>query len=253
MILTGTGTSMGVPMIGCDCPVCTSSDPKNNRMRTGVVVQNGEEKFLIDTPPELRIQLVRESVKMIDGVIFTHAHADHIMGMDDLRIFGFKRKKPVPLYCEDAVELSIRRTFSYAFDETLKKSLHSQPQLEFHEIGLSSFELCGLTVQPIRFIHGRLPVLGFRINDVAFCTDVSEIPDESWPLLEGLDVLILGAIRDQPHPTHFNIEQALEVVERVKPKQTFLTHVSHSLDYEETNARLPDGVELAYDRQVIAL
>ncbi len=253
MTLLGTATSMGVPMIGCECSVCTSTNPKDKRMRTGVVVQNGDSAFLIDTAPELRLQLVRESIKMIEAVVYTHAHADHILGLDDLRIFGFRRKQPVPLYCEDAVEETIRRTFSYAFDEAVQKSLHSKPMLTFQEIGRRSFELCGLTIQPIRLIHGRLPVLGFRINDVAFCTDVSQIPDESWPLLEGLRVLVLGAIHFDPHPTHFSIPQALEVAERVQPQQTYLTHISHYLGYEETNAKLPDGVELAYDQQVIAL
>lgn len=253
MTLLGTGTSMGVPMIGCDCAVCKSTNPKNDRMRTGVHIQNGSQGFLIDTPPEMRIQLVRDCIKSVDAVVYTHAHADHLMGLDDLRIFGFKRKDPFPLYCEDAVEATIRRTFSYAFDSESLHSLHSKPKLMFHEIGLHPFELCGLTVQPIRLIHGRLPVLGYRINDVAFCTDVSEIPEKSWSLLEGLRVLVLGAIRDEPHPTHFSIGQALEVVDRVTPRETYLTHISHSLEYDETNARLPAGVQLSYDRQVISL
>ncbi len=253
MTLLGTATSMGVPMIGCQCPVCTSNNPKDKRMRTSVAVQNGDSTFLIDTGPELRLQLIRESIEMIEAVVYTHGHADHILGLDDLRIFGFRKKQPVPVYCEDAVEETIRRTFSYAFDETVKKSLHSRPMLTFREIGLRPFELCGLTLQPIRLIHGRLPVLGYRINDVAFCTDVSQIPEESWPLLEGLRVLVLGAIHFEPHPTHFNIEGALEVVERLQPQQTFLTHVSHRLGYEETNLQLPDGVELSYDQQVIML
>lgn len=244
---------MGVPMIGCDCPVCTSTNRRNDRTRTGVLIENGERSFLIDTPPEMRIQLVRESVRMIDAVVYTHAHADHILGLDDLRIFCFRKKQPIPLYCEDVVEETIRRTFSYAFDEAMANSLHSKPKLFFEEIGLRPFELCGLTVQPIRLIHGRLPVLGFRINDVAFCTDVSEIPEESWPLLEGLRVLVLGAIRYESHPTHFNIEQAMAVVERVQPQRAYFTHVSHSLDYEETNASLPNHVELAYDGQKILL
>lgn len=253
MILLGTGTSMGVPMIGCHCDVCQSTNPKNDRMRTSVYVRNGDQGFLIDTPPELRLQLVREQIDVVNAVVYTHAHADHILGLDDLRIFGFRTKKPVPLYCEDVVEETLRRTFSYAFDEQSLKSLHSKPKLTFKEIGLNPFHVCGYKITPIRLIHGRLPVLGFRINDVAFCTDVSEIPEASLPKLQNLNVLILGAIRDEPHPTHFNTEQALEVVEQLKPKRTYLTHVSHSLEYEETNARLPDGVELAYDRQHIAL
>lgn len=247
LTLLGTGTSMGVPMIGCLCPVCTSTDPHNQRTRTGVFVRHGEQGFLIDTPPELRLQLCRERILNVDAVLYTHAHADHIMGLDDLRIFGFKRKEPVPLYCEPVVEESLRRTFSYAFDEPPIKSLHSRPKLEFHPIDQRPFDLCGLTIQPIRLIHGRLPVFGFRMGDVAFCTDVSEIPESSWPLLQGLDVLVLGAIRDEPHPTHFNIEQALAVVERLRPRQTYLTHISHSLDHAPTNARLPQGVQLAYD------
>ena len=253
LTLLGTGTSMGVPMIGCDCPVCTSTNPKNDRMRTGVAVRNGRHCFLIDTGPELRLQLVRDSISTVDAVIFTHAHADHIMGLDDLRIFGFKTKQPVPLYCEPETEQTIRGTFAYAFHEDAPNSLHSRPQLGFHTIGEDPFELCGLTIHPIRFIHGRLPILGFRINDVAFCTDVSEIPERSWPLLENLDVLILGAIRNKPHPTHFNVEQALEVIQRTRPRRAYLTHISHYLEHEATNRRLPENVELAYDGLTLSL
>lgn len=253
MTLLGTGTSMGVPMIGCDCEICQSTDPKDNRTRSGVAIQNGDHCFLIDTSPELRVQLLRERIKMVEAVVFTHAHADHIMGLDDLRIFGWKLKQDTPLYCEESVEQTLRSTFSYAFHEKIPNSLHSRPNLDFVRIGTEPFEVCGLTVQPIRFIHGCLPLLGFRLNDVAFCTDVSQIPDESWPLLEGLDTLILGAIRDEPHPTHFNIEQALEVVDKVKPKKTYFTHIAHTLGHAATNARLPCHVELAYDGLQIPL
>ena len=253
LTLLGTGTSMGVPMIGCHCAVCTSTNPKNHRMRTGVHVSHGDRGFLIDTPPELRLQLIRAHINMIEAVIFTHAHADHIMGLDDLRMFGFKRKLAVPLYCEDIVEETLRRAFSYAFEEHRNESWHSVPNLSFQRLTLDSVELCGLTVQPLRLIHGRLPILGFRINDVAFCTDVSRIPDETWPLLNGVRVLILDAIREEPHPTHFNVAQALEVIDQVQPEFAYLTHISHTLEHEATNARLPNGVELAYDGQVIEL
>jgi phosphoribosyl 1,2-cyclic phosphate phosphodiesterase len=245
LTLLGTGTSMGVPMVACDCPVCTSTDPRDQRSRTGVSVRHGEQGFLIDTGPELRLQLVREKVNFIDGVIYTHGHADHVMGMDDLRMFCFRQRDPVPLYCEEPVERILRSAFGYAF--STEHSLHSRPRLEFQRIDERPFQISGLTVRPIRLIHGTLPVLGFRIGDVAFCTDVSAIPDSSWPLLQNLGVLILGAIRDEPHPTHFTVAEALEVVQRCRPRQAYLTHISHALPHAETNARLPDGVALAYD------
>ena len=248
LILLGTGTSVGVPMIGCDCPVCTSANPRNHRTRTGVAVLAPEGTFVIDTPPELRLQLIREKIAMVPAAVFTHSHADHLFGLDDLRICGYRLKAAVMLYCEEPTERQIRQSFDYAFAEPDAKAHHfARPNLEFQRIGLEPFSVLGQTLTPIRLLHGHLPVLGFRLGDVAFCTDVSEIPDESWPLLEGLDVLVLDALRDEPHPTHFGIAQALEVVQRVKPRRTFFTHVSHQLEYDATNARLPDGVELAYD------
>jgi phosphoribosyl 1,2-cyclic phosphate phosphodiesterase len=248
LILLGTGTSVGVPVIGCDCAVCHSTNPRNQRTRTGVAVQTPAGTFVIDTPPELRLQLVREKIALVHAAVFTHSHADHIFGLDDLRICGYRLKGPVTLYCEEPTEQQIRQSFNYAFAERDPKAHHfARPNLEFERIGLEPFSVLGQLVTPIRLLHGRLPVLGFRLGDVAFCTDVSHIPDESWPLLEGLDVLVLDALRDKPHPTHFGIDQALEVVERVKPGRTFFTHVSHELDYDATNARLPDGVGLAYD------
>lgn len=248
MILMGTGTSHGVPVIGCRCPVCRSDDPRNKRTRTGVAVHAAEGTFLIDTPPELRIQLLREKIDLVHAAIYTHSHADHLFGLDDLRLFGYYLKRPVPLYCEEIVERQIRAAYWYAFTPP-DPDLHqgARPMLEIQRIGLEPFELLGETVHPIRLWHGKLGVLGFRIRDVAFCTDVSHIPEESFPLLEGLDTLIIDALRDVPHATHFGIPQALEVAERVRPKRTYLTHMSHHLDYTATNARLPKGVELAYD------
>jgi phosphoribosyl 1,2-cyclic phosphate phosphodiesterase len=248
LILLGTGTSVGVPMIGCRCDVCTSSDPKNHRTRTGVAVCAPGGTFLIDTSPELRLQLLRERIELVQGAVFTHSHADHIFGLDDLRIFGQYLDGPVPLYCEENVERQIRTSFDYAFvpiDPTWHKG--AVPNLEFRRIGTEPFELLGIEVRPIRLMHGKLPVLGFRIGDVAFCTDVSHIPDESWPLLEGLDVLIIDALRERPHATHFSVGQSLEVVERVQPRRAYFTHISHQLDHAATNARLPEHVELAYD------
>ncbi|HET6423430.1 MAG TPA: MBL fold metallo-hydrolase [Planctomycetaceae bacterium] len=248
MILLGTGTSHGVPVIGCRCPVCRSDDPRNKRTRTGVAVTAAEGTFLIDTSPELRIQLLREKIDLVHAAIYTHSHADHLFGLDDLRLFGYYLKRPVPLYCEEIVEQQIRAAYWYAFTPPAP-DLHQGaiPMLEIKRIGLEPFELLGETVRPIRLWHGKLGVLGFRIRDVAFCTDVSRIPEESFPLLEGLETLVIDALRDAPHATHFGIPQALEVAERVRPQRTYLTHMSHHLDYAATNARLPKGVELAYD------
>lgn len=247
-ITLGTGTSVGIPIVGCDCNVCTSPNPKNQRGRTSVYVGAPEGGFLIDTPPELRLQLLRESIPWVHAVLYTHSHADHIFGLDDVRISGYRLEKPVMLYCEEIVEAQIRRSFNYAFETPTHNQHHmSRPQLDFQRVHLEAFELLGLQIQPIRLMHGTLPVLGYRINDIAFCTDVSEIPQESWKYLEGLDTLIVDALRIKPHPTHFHLEQSLRVVEQVKPRRAYFTHISHSLEHEEINAQLPEHVELAFD------
>lgn len=253
LTLLGTGTSTGVPVVGCDCKVCTSTNPLNQRTRTGVLVRAPGGNFLIDTPPELRLQLLRAKVDRIHAAIFTHSHADHIFGLDDLRIFGHYLDAAIPLYCEENVERQLRTSFNYAFAPPSPNAhKFAIPRLRFERIGLQPFELSGVAVRPLRLLHGKLPVLGFRINDVAYCTDCSQIPDESWPLLEGLDVLVLDALRDSPHSTHFSIDESLEVVEKLKPRQAYFTHISHWLDHDATNARLPAGVELAYDGLTIS-
>lgn len=247
-LILGCGTSHGVPMIGCHCAVCESTDPRNSRTRTGAMIRTPQGNILIDTSPELRIQLCREKIDLVHSVIYTHSHADHLFGLDDLRLFGFYLGRAVGLYCEEIVEHQIRRAFGYAFgDENVNDHPGSVPMLELHRIGLDPIEILGVKIQPLRLLHGRLPVLGFRIFNLAFCTDVSEIPEETWPLLEGLDVLIIDALRDKPHPTHMSIQQALDVAARVRPRKTYLTHLSHSIEYQATNARLPPGAELAYD------
>lgn len=249
IIVLGSGTSVGVPVIGCECKTCTSDHPRNNRMRCSIAIPIGEQWVIVDTPPEIRLQLVREKIPLVHATLFTHAHADHIFGLDDLRICGHRLDAPVPLYCEEPVEKALRKSYYYAFGNEAPINPHkfALPRLRFERIGLEPFELFGQEIRPLRLMHGKLPVLGFRVGDVAYCTDVSMIPEETWPHLEGLDTLILDALRHEPHTTHFNVEQALEVVERVKPKQTYFTHLACMLEYEETNAELPDGVELAYD------
>ena len=249
VIVLGTGTSVGVPALGCDCEVCQSHHPRNNRTRCAIVVQLDDANILIDTPPDLRMQLLREKIPLIHSVIFTHEHADHLFGLDDLRLFPFRLGKAVPLFCDQKVEQRIRKSFDYAFQHREPTHPGSVPRLEFQRIGRDQpFHLHGIEVTPIPMKHGpHFDVLGFRLGNFAYCTDTNFIPEESIEKLRGIDTFIIGALRDRPHPTHFNLEQAIAVAREIGPRQTYLTHVSHELEYEATNARLPAGIELAYD------
>lgn len=244
----GTGASMGVPVVGCNCIVCTSQDPRNQRNRCSVLIRMPQGNLLIDTPPELRLQLLRAKVPYVHAVLFTHYHADHVMGLDDLRPMPRHLGKAVPMYCTHDVERSLRQMFYYAFAANVE-SLPAGflPKLTFNNIGDQPFTVLEETITPIELIHAHFPVLGFRIRDVAYCTDVNKIPRESWPKLEGLKVLILDALREKPHPGHFSIDEALEVVETVRPERAYFTHMSHELEHDETNRRLPENVQLAYD------
>jgi phosphoribosyl 1,2-cyclic phosphate phosphodiesterase len=244
----GTGTSVGVPMIGCDCPVCRSQDPRNHRYRCGVLIRTPEGNILIDTPPELRLQLVRERVRLIHAVLFTHFHADHVFGLDDLRPIGKYLGEPVPLYCTGEVEGKLRAAFSYAFGPQAEElSAGFIPKLRFQRITSDPFTVLDQRVVPIPLIHAQFDVFGFRIGDVAYCTDVNEIPRTSWPRLEGVRVLVLDALRPKPHPAHFGLDQALDVIDRFQPEQAYLTHLSHEMDHEAISQQLPPNVQLAYD------
>jgi phosphoribosyl 1,2-cyclic phosphate phosphodiesterase len=210
--------------------------------------------LLFDTPPDLRSQLLREDVGVVHSVVFTHEHADHIFGLDDLRLFPFYLGHPVPLYCEESVEKRLRHSFDYAFTDREQTHPGAIPQLEIRRITTAPFEALGAKVIPIRLQHGpRFEVLGFRLGNVAYCTDTNQIPDESWSLLEGLEVLVLDALRTRPHPTHFSLDEAVAVVERLRPKSAYFTHICHELDHETTNQQLPDGMALAHDGQRIEL
>lgn len=247
-ILLGTGTSVGVPAIGCGCPVCTGGHPKNQRTRCSVAVGLPKGNLLIDTPPDLRIQLLREKIGLLHAVLFTHEHADHLFGLDDLRLMQFYLGAPVPIYCEPQVEERIRRSFEYAFDAARPTHVGAKPRLTFHSISTEPFDVLGARVTPIRLHHGpRLEVFGFRIGGIAYCTDTNHVPDSSWSLLQDLDVLILDALRLKPHATHFSLDEAVEVARKVGARRTFFTHLSHELDYDAINARLPPSMELAYD------
>jgi phosphoribosyl 1,2-cyclic phosphate phosphodiesterase len=254
LVFLGTGTSVGVPAIGCDCPVCTSTNPRNKRTRCGLALGLPAGNLLIDTPPDLRQQLLREGLGVIHAVLYTHEHADHIFGLDDLRLMQFYLGGAVPLFCEPRVEHRIRKSFDYAFQSPDRLHRGAIPQLAMHTIGLEPFGLLGAAVIPLRLEHGPdTPVLGFRFGNVAYCTDTCGIPPESMDLLAGLDVLILDCLRRQPHVTHFGLDQSLAVVEKLRPRRTLLTHMSHDLEHETTNAALPPGVELAYDGQELPL
>ena len=255
MVIMGTGTSIGVPVVGCRCSVCMSDNPRNRRMRSGVLIRAPHGEMIIDAGPELRLQLVRERATLIRAAIFTHGHADHIMGIDDLRIFGFQLDDSVPLYCEEAVEEQIRQSFSYAFsDPSTHAHKYAAPRLRFERITEGQdFSLLGLDIRTVRLKHGELPILGFRIGNVAFCTDVSTIPADSREQLRNLDVLVLNTLRHKPHPTHLHLDAALNLIRQLQPGQAYLTHMSHELDYDELLKELPPNVAPAFDGLRIAI
>lgn len=248
LVFLGTGTSHGVPTIGCGCPTCISPNPKNQRTRSAIALGLPEGNLLIDTPPELRIQLIREQIGLIHALLYTHGHADHLFGLDDVRIFPMYLGHEMPVYCEPTVEKSIRRSFDYAFDpEVQAYPAGGVPKLAFREIGLEPFSVLGDQVTPLRLLHGKYQVLGFRFGNIAYCTDTKIIPHESLQRLQGLDLLILDCLRYEPHPTHLSVDEALAIIRTLVPKRTLLTHVSHHLEHEATNSSLPPGVRLAYD------
>jgi len=248
LIVLGTGTSVGVPAIGCGCDVCRSKDPKNYRTRCSIALGLPDGNLLVDTSPDLRTQLLREDIGIIHSVLYTHEHADHVFGLDDLRLFQFYLGHPVPIYCTPSVEARIRKSFDYAFSSEEKTHAGATPQIEFQNIDDSPFSLLGANITPIPLEHGsKFRVHGFRFGNVAYCTDTHHVPEASLELLARLDVLILDALRWREHPTHLSIEQALAIVDRLKPKQTYFTHMNHDLDHEVTNDKLPDNVQLAYD------
>ena len=253
LVFLGTGTSVGVPVIGCGCPTCSSTDPRNNRTRCGLVLGLREGNLLVDTTPDMRSQLLREKLGIIHATLYTHDHADHVFGLDDLRLFPYYLGHPMPVYCESQVEARIRKSFDYAFTAAAKEYGGGVPQLVFHPITTEPFEVLGQRVVPIRLEHGRFQVLGFRFGNIAYCTDTNRIPEESWPLLEGLDVLVLDALRPKPHATHFSLDEAVAVAHKVGAKRTLFTHMSHDLEHAATNAQLPSGMELAYDGLKIPL
>ena len=245
----GTGTSHGVPMIGCECATCQSTDPRDTRLRPSILIETADTHVLVDAGPDLRAQALTHRISRVDAILFTHGHADHILGMDDVRRFNALKHGTMPCYGDAQTLDDIRTVFGYVFDPATPKG-GGLPQLELFRI-LGPFSLGRQEVQPVPLLHGSRPILGFRLDGFAYLTDCSRIPDASWDLLRDLDVLVLDALRERSHPTHFSLSEALAVAERVGAARTYLTHMCHDLGHQATCARLPAGVTLAYDGLVL--
>lgn len=244
LLFLGTGTSFGIPVVGCQCAVCLSNDPRNLRTRASAVVEIDGLHILIDAAPELRIQALRHRLHRVDALLLTHAHADHVAGLDDMRVFSILQKQVIPCFGDASTTETIRQRFSYIFADGLPWG--TKPEIALNSI-TGRFSCSGTEIVPVPIMHGDRTILGYRIDSLAYVTDCSSIPLPSWPLLEALEVLVLDALRYKPHPTHFTVEEALEAIDKLRPKRAFLTHICHDLDHEETNRRLPEGVALAYD------
>jgi phosphoribosyl 1,2-cyclic phosphate phosphodiesterase len=242
----GTGTSHGVPMIGCRCDTCRSTDPRDRRLRPSIylAVEDGP-RVLVDTGTDLRQQALTHEISRIDAILYTHSHADHIMGLDEVRRFNVIQGGAIAAYGDARTLDDIRRTFHYIFNPPAEKG-GGIPQIELRQID-GPVSIGTLTAVPVPLFHGQRPILGFRFGAAAYLTDCNRIADEAWELLQELDVLVLDALRHRAHPTHFTVMQALEVVQRVRPRRAYFTHMCHDLPHAATNASLPSGVELAYD------
>lgn len=268
MTFLGSGTSSGVPMIGCRCAVCTSDDPRDNRTRPSVVIHvadptspDGMRRWIIDTGPDLRTQIIRAGIQRIDGVLYTHEHADHIFGLDDLRRFNAVMDSAIDIYAEPQTMTVLQQTFRYIFQKhnNVNKTFVADLipwQLEAYK----PLTLHGVTFTPLRLLHGRHPILGFRVDyttptghaqSLAYCTDVSTIPPETYPYLHDLDILVLDGLRYRHHPTHMTIDQALEQFEHIQPRQGYLTHMAHEIRHAELDPKLPANIHLAYDQLTV--
>jgi phosphoribosyl 1,2-cyclic phosphate phosphodiesterase len=246
----GTGTSTGVPVIGCGCRVCTSSDPRNRRLRPSLLLEWGDFRILVDSSSDFRQQALLHRIHRLDAVLYTHAHADHVMGLDDLRIYNFRQRADLPVYGSASTLEDLRRTFWYAFEETQEGG--GKPRLDLRQVQ-APFDLLGERVIPVPLWHGDLEVTGYRIGDFAYCTDCNRIPPESMRHLGGLDVLVLDALRPTAHPTHLSIPEALSILTDLQPRRAYLVHMSHDVEHAETEAALPESVRLAYDGLVLEI
>ena len=244
LTVLGSGTSMGVPTIGCTCRVCTSSDPRDQRTRPSIMLQYGGRCVLIDTTPDFRQQAIREQIRHIDAILYTHAHADHILGLDDVRPLSFRTESKIPLYAHEKTASAVESIFRYIFDANYKYG--GIARVEMNRIN-GDMDLFGACLEPVEIMHGDAVIHGFRFGSAAYLTDFSEIPPHSMQHLQGLDILFLDALRHRPHPTHSTVANSLRLVDELKPKRAYFTHISHDLAHEETNRDLPQHVRLAHD------
>ena len=245
----GTGTSQGVPVIACTCEVCTSLDFRNKRLRTSIHIDVNGKSLVIDTGPDFRQQMLRENIEHLDAVLFTHAHRDHTSGLDDVRAFNFKQQMDMPVYAVREVIDQIKIEFAYIF---VNNNYPGLPRVDVREITSMPFNFDGISITPLPVMHMRLPVLGFRIGNFSYITDANYISDETIDLLKGTEVLVLNALQREKHISHFNLEEAIAMVDRIKPKTTYFTHISHKLGlHSEVEKELPKGIVLAYDGQQI--
>ncbi len=242
----GTGTSQGVPLIGCDCEVCISADPRDNRLRSSIWVQIGDTSIVVDSGPDFRYQMLRAKVKKLDAIVFTHSHKDHIAGLDDVRAYNFFSKKAVNIYATQETQEALKREFYYVFSE---KQYPGIPQIDLNTINAQqNFDINGHTIKPILVKHMHMDVLGFRFGDFTYITDANYIAPEEIEKIKGSKVLVLNALRHKEHPSHYTLEEAIKVAEEIGAEQTYFTHISHQLgNHSKINNQLPDGIQLSYD------
>ena len=244
VLILGSGSSAGTPVIGCRCETCTSDNPRNRRSRASVLVTVNGHALLIDTGPDLRQQALREGIGRVDAVLYTHPHADHLNGIDDLRAFCFHQRAAIPIYGNPFTLADIQNRFSYCFFPP--SNYWDKPVLDARPVE-GPFEFHGIEITPLTVLHGKWPIYGYRIGNFAYITDVSEIPSETWPQLHGLDVLFLDCLRRVPHPTHFGFDQAVDHAKRIGASLTYLIHMTHELEYSAMSAALPDSIRVGYD------
>ncbi|MFC2131079.1 MBL fold metallo-hydrolase [Bacteroidota bacterium] len=248
----GTGTSSGIPTVGCPCEVCNSNDPKDKRLRSSLLIESENTTVLIDTSPDLRQQMLMNNIKKIDAVIYTHHHFDHIGGFDDLRAFNYTARKPVPVYLMERTFENLKKTFFYAFGD-LEQEGGGVPVVDINFIDEKTFNIGDIVIKPIPLLHGKMKVLGFRIGNFAYCTDTNIIPENSFSSMKNLDILVLDALRYNKHETHFTVDDAIKIAGNIDAKSTYFTHMAHEVSYAECEKILPKNFHLAYDGLILQL